>query len=236
MKAMILAAGRGERMRPLTDRIPKPLLEAGGCTLIERQVARLRLAGITDIVVNVSHLADRIEQALGNGAALGVRIRYSREAVALETAGGIAQALDLLGDEPFVAVNADIHCELDYRGLLQRFERALVVRPDWLAYLVLVDNPEHHPRGDFALAANGDVLADGEPRYTFSGIGIYRPPMFAGIVRGARHALGRLLRELALRRVVGGEHYAGPWMDIGTPERLANLRAWLERGDGSRSR
>jgi MurNAc alpha-1-phosphate uridylyltransferase len=225
LKAIVLAAGRGERLRPLTDQVPKPLLKAGRLTLIEWQIERLVGAGINDIIVNVSHLGEKIEQALGDGRQLGARVRYSREAVALETAGGIAQASTLLGDAPFIAVNADIYCDYAFSRLIELTREP----PQWLAYLVLVDNPAHHPRGDFGLQ-DDMVCADGSIRYTFSGIGVYQPRLFATINPGERRALGPLLREHIARGEVHGEHFAGLWMDIGTAQRLAELRALLASG------
>jgi len=216
MKAMILAAGRGERMRPLTDRLPKPLLEAGGKALVVWLIERLRVAGIRELVLNHAHLGAKIESALGDGAALGVSLHYSREAAALGTAGGIAQALPLLGEAPFVAVNADVFCEFAFDRLR---ERALGAA---LAHLVLVDNPPHHPAGDFTLsgARVGNATAD---RLTFAGIGLYSPALFAGVARGERAELAPLLREAAEAGRVNGERFAGRWVDVGTPERLAAL-------------
>ena len=227
MKAIVLAAGRGERMRPLSDRMPKPLLRAGGASLIEWQLRRLADAGLRDIVINVSHLAHAIVAALGDGAALGVRLSYSHEPVALETAGGIAQAMPMLGAGAFVAVNADIYCEYDYSALVRAEERLGRERPDWLAYLVLVDNPVHHPQGDFSLSPDGLVGAAEEPRSTFSGIGLYRPELFAGIAPGARRALAPLLYAAAEQGRLHGERFDGRWIDVGSPQRLAQLRAAL---------
>lgn len=225
MKAIVLAAGRGERMRPLTDRVPKPLLKAGGRSLIEWQITRLVRGGFADIVVNVSHFAGQIEHSLGTGARLGADIRYSHEPVALETAGGIAQALPLLGGEAFLAVAADIYCEYDYARLAP-IATALSSDP-WAAYLVLVDNPEHHPDGDFSLSADGVVHSAATGRLTFSGIGVYRPRLFAGIAAGERRSLGPLLHSHAAVADVRGEHFAGMWLDVGTPQRLAQLQALL---------
>lgn len=216
MKAMILAAGRGERMRPLTDHTPKPLLEAGGKPLIVHLIERLRDGGFDDLVINHAHLGEQIETALGNGERWHVRIRYSAEGEALETAGGIARALSLLGGEPFIAVNGDIHCEYDFAALRTR------TLGDDLAHLVLVDNPPQHPRGDFALAGDR-VRNEGAPMYTFSGIGLYHPDLFAGIAAGTRAGLAPLLRAQCERGRIGGEHFRGAWHDIGTPERLAQL-------------
>jgi MurNAc alpha-1-phosphate uridylyltransferase len=230
VKAMILAAGRGERMRPMTDRVPKPLIEAGGQPLIAHLIERLARAGFTDLVVNVSHLADLVERGLGNGSRYGVSIAYSREEQALETGGGIAYALPLLGEGPFVVVNSDIYCDYD-------FARLAAVAPALesgaaSAHLVLVDNPPHHPGGDFSLAG-GSVAGDGTRRLTFSGIGAYAPALFAGVQRGARCQLAALLRPEMTQGRVRGEHHAGLWMDIGTPARLADLERLLRPRAGS---
>lgn len=232
MKAILLAAGRGERMRPLTDVTPKPLLDAGGRSLIEWQIRRLAAAGITDIAVNVSHLGGQIVAALGDGHALGVRIRYSDEPTALETAGGIALALPLLGDHCFVATNADIYCDFDYSRLVVA-ARAMATEPvaRRVAHLVLVPNPEHHPKGDFVLGSSGRLIGGDGERLTFSGIGVYRPEFFASILPGERCALGPLLHAAVARGTVTAERHGGLWMDIGTPERLDQLRALVRRND-----
>jgi N-acetyl-alpha-D-muramate 1-phosphate uridylyltransferase len=220
VKAMILAAGRGERMRPLTDRMPKALLEAGGRPLVTWMIRRLRDGGVRDIVMNHAHLGALIESALGDGSLLGVAIRYSPEAPALESAGGIANALPLLGDAPFLVVNADVFCDLDFSRLVTR------ELGDALAHLVLVDNPVHHPAGDFTLAGArvGNGTAD---RLTFSGIGLYSPVLFAGVRRGEKAQLAPLLRAAADLGRVSGEHFRGHWVDVGTPERLAALNEAL---------
>lgn len=224
MLAMILAAGRGERMRPLTDHCPKPLLAVAGKPLIVRHIERLRSAGIRDIVINHAHLGHLIEAALGNGDALGVRLRYSPEVQALETAGGIRQALPLLGDAPFIVVNGDIHCDFDLERLSEVGARLSATIT--LAHLVLVPNPQHHPEGDFDLAT-GRVRLTGGDRLTYSGIGVFHPALFARIEAGTRAALGPLLREnIALDRV-SGERHDGYWLDVGTPERLADLERYL---------
>lgn len=211
MKAMILAAGRGERMRPLTDDTPKPLLRIGGQTLIERHIHALRRAGVKEFVVNTAHLGERIETALGDGSAYGAGIAWSREPEgALETGGGIFNALPLLGSEPFLVVNADIWTDFPFESVLND--------PAGLAHLVMVDNPPHHPDGDFSLS--GGLLSRRGPRMlTFSGIGVYRPELFAGCRPGA-FPLAPLLRDAMDAARVGGEYYAGNWFDIGTPERL----------------
>ncbi len=220
---MILAAGRGERMRPLTDETPKPLLMAGGKPLIAWHIEALVKAGICDIVINHAHLGHRLEAALGDGARFGARITWSPEGEALETAGGIAHALPLLGDAPFTVINGDIACDFDY-ARLTRATSAL--REQDVAHLVLVPNPPHHPQGDFALR-DGRVAVQGEPMLTFSGIGLYAPALFAGIARGAKAMLAPLLRTAMNAGRVSGEEHAGRWMDIGTPERLAELDRFL---------
>ena len=225
MKAMILAAGRGERMRPLTDRVPKPLIPVGGRPLIAHLIERLARAGYTDLVVNVSHLADQVERELGDGARLGVNIAYSHEAVALETGGGIAYALPLLGRGPFLVVNSDIYCDYDFARIGAAAARLAPDAPG--AHLVLVDNPRHHPNGDFALE-RGRVRGEGTgTRLTFSGIGVYPPALFAGVERGAKCQLAGLLRPAMAQGRVTGEHHRGLWMDIGTPQRLADLERLL---------
>jgi N-acetyl-alpha-D-muramate 1-phosphate uridylyltransferase len=217
---MILAAGRGERMRPLSDRIPKPLLQAGGRPLVVGLIESLARAGIDELVVNVSHLGGLIEQELGDGSRQRVRIVYSREREPLETGGGIAYALPLLGAEPFVAVNSDIHCDFDFARLTVA---AAAIRSGAVsAHLVLVDNPPHHPAGDFCLSS-GRVAADGARKLTFSGIGVYAPALFAEVPRGTKRQLAALLRPAMTQGRVSGEHHCGLWMDIGTPERLAAL-------------
>ncbi|MEJ2685669.1 MAG: nucleotidyltransferase family protein [Gammaproteobacteria bacterium] len=218
MRAMILAAGRGERMRPLTDHTPKPLLPAGGHALIEYHIAALVQAGITDLVVNHAHLGKAIEDYLGDGARYGAHIRYSPEPDgALETGGGIRHALSLLGSEPFVVVNGDVWTDYPFARL--------PVAPEGLAHLVLVDNPDHHRNGDFAFDGHR-VRQNGGPRLTFSGIGVYRPALFDD-TRPGRFALAPLLRAAMDRGEVTGEHYRGHWIDVGTPERLAELDALL---------
>ncbi|AFL73932.1 N-acetylmuramate alpha-1-phosphate uridylyltransferase MurU [Thiocystis violascens] len=219
MKAMILAAGRGNRMRPLTDHTPKPLLEAAGKPLIVYHIERLAAAGFRDLIINHAHLGERIEAALGDGADFGVRIRYSAEAQALETGGGIFKALPLLGPAPFLVVNGDVWTDCALTDLK--------LDADDLAHLILVDNPPHHPTGDFALA-NGRVYPEGSPRYTFSGLGLYRPELFDGCSAGA-FPLAPLLRNAMLAGRVGGRRHAGRWFDIGTPERLGELDRLLGR-------
>ena len=237
MKAMILAAGRGERMRPLTDHTPKPLLEVGGKPLIVWHIENLVRAGIRELVINHAHLGAQIEKALGDGSRFGARIRYSSEGKALETAGGIAYALPLLlpspsgggracegaegggGGDPFAVVNGDIFCDYDFARLRERID-ALKTNGD-TAHLVLVNNPPQHPGGDFGLQQQR--ITDSTPRLTFSGIGIYQPSLFKDIPRGSIAPLAPLLRAQIALGKVGGEHHHGLWVDVGTPQRLAEL-------------
>jgi MurNAc alpha-1-phosphate uridylyltransferase len=224
MKAMILAAGRGERMRPLTDHTPKALLKIGDKYLILMIMSALARAGVRELVINLAHLGEQIATTLGDGAALGVQIVYSRETTgettALETAGGIAWALPLLGDAPFIAVNADVYSDYEFSVLQAAAQRLSAGGP--LAHLVLVDNPPQHPRGDFGLA-DGRVQAEAANRHTFSGMGAYHPALFAGIKRGDRARLADVLVAAMARGQVTGELYRGQWHDVGTPERLAAL-------------
>jgi len=220
MEAMILAAGRGERMRPLTDTLPKPLLSVGGKPLIVRHVENLVRGGFRHIVINHAHLGAMIEERLGDGNAFGIAIDYSREDVALETAGGIAFARHLLGDAPFLVVNGDIYCELDF-GVLGRRLPSMKATGS-LAHLVLVTNPAHHSAGDFALDG-GRVRNDAAPRLTFSGIALYCPELFMGLTPGEKAKLAPLLRSAADAGAVSGEHFRGRWEDVGTPQRLVEL-------------
>lgn len=219
--ALILAAGRGERLRPLTDNIPKPLLTVGGRSLIEHRVHALVEAGVSNIVINLSHLGAQIKEHLGDGTALGAHIIYSDEPRgALETGGGIVQALPMLHSDPFLVVNADIWTDLDFADLPASFTG--------LAFLVLVDNPEHHPHGDFRL--DGEIVRtldhDRGPPLTFSGIGLYHRELFRD-ARPGRFPLAPLLFAAARRGAVCGRHYRGRWTDIGTMERLHQLRKLL---------
>lgn len=227
MRAMILAAGRGERMRPLTDRAPKPLLQIGGKPLIVWLIERLVRAGLTDLVINISHLGEQIEAALGNGAKHGVNIVYSREHDALETAGGIAQALPLIGAAPFVVANSDVYSNYDFSAL-RRIAQGLTAQGR-IAHLVLTDNPAHHPQGDFCLR-EGIVAANGVSKLTFSGIGAYHPALFQDIVPGAKCQLAAQLAAPIAQGRVSGEHFRGEWNDVGTPQRLAQLDMRV-RGD-----
>jgi MurNAc alpha-1-phosphate uridylyltransferase len=214
MRAMILAAGRGQRMRPLTDHLPKPLLDVHGEPLIFHHLRRLGRAGFNEIVINLGHLGPKIEAAVGDGSRWGVRVRYSREPEgALETGGGIAQALPLLGDAPFVVVNGDIYTDFPFARL-----RALKCAR---AHLVLVPVPADKPDGDFALV-NGRVHNQGEPAFTFSGISLYHPRFFDG-APGGRWSVVPLLRAAVDRQEVTGELYPGSWHDVGTVEQLREL-------------
>ena len=226
IRAMILAAGRGERMRPLTDHTPKPLLSVGGKPLIVWHIERLRASGFRELVINHAHLGHRLEEALGDGTAFGVRIAWSPEASALETAGGIRHALPLLGDAPFVVVNGDVFCDADFAALRSAAERLRADGP--LAHLLLVDNPEHHPEGDFHLDSDGLVHADGQPRLTFSGLGAYHPALFTDLADNTPAKLAPLLRAAMNAGKVGGRHHAGRWIDVGTPRRLADLDCELQ--------
>jgi len=222
MKAMILAAGKGERMRPLTDHLPKPLLKVKGKTLIEYALDRVRLAGIYEVVINVSYLGHMIEHHLGDGSRYGLKIQYSREHEPLETGGGIARAMPLLcdsGDNPFMLINSDVWCYLD----LSLLKNAL--SPAKLAHLVLVNNPEHHARGDFSLRDGSVIfLSDKTQAYTYSGIAVIDPKLFR-LYQPKTHKfpLKDLLVEGIKKQQVSGELYTGAWVDVGTPERLVSL-------------
>jgi MurNAc alpha-1-phosphate uridylyltransferase len=218
MKAMILAAGAGERMRPLTDDTPKPLLEAGGRTLIEFHLEKLASAAITEVVINHARMGARIEAAVGDGSRWGLQVSYSPEGdLPLETGGGVHRALPMLGIAPFLLINADVWSDLDYGHLPQD--------PDGLAHLVLVPNPPHNATGDFSLTGDR-VGVDGPQRYTYSGIGVYRPQLFDESPAG-RFPLAPLLRHAATQGLVSGELFTGKWLDIGTPARLETLRGHL---------
>ncbi len=216
--AMILAAGRGERMRPLTDHTPKPLLEVGGKPLIQYHIEALERADIRELVINHAHLGEQIVDVVGDGRRFGVAITYSPEPEgALETGGGIYNALPLLGDGPFLVINGDIWIDYDFSHIR--------CPADKLAHLLLVANPEHNPEGDFALH-KGEVSNEGEHRYTFSGVGVYRPQLFADCFKAA-FPLAPLLREAADAGKVSGELYRGVWEDVGTPQRLQDFDSWL---------
>ncbi|OEZ98827.1 N-acetylmuramate alpha-1-phosphate uridylyltransferase MurU [Duganella phyllosphaerae] len=231
MKAMIFAAGRGERMRPLTDTCPKPLLKVRGRPLIVWHILALVRAGITEIVINHAHLGDQIEQTLGDGSRYGAKLLYSREETALETAGGIANARHLLGDAPFVAISGDIYCpHFDF----EQVKDVLHDEDMWgnpypadqrdICWLYLVPNPDFHPEGDFGLSMY-TLNNDGAPKFTFGNIGVYRPEMFDTITPGTRAKLGPLLREFIDKKLVGGEVYEGEWHNLGTVQQLELLNA-----------
>ena len=233
MKALIFAAGLGERMRPLTDTTPKPLLEVGGKRLVEWHLEKLAACGIEDVVINTSWLAEQFPEVLGDGARWGLRIRYSYEgATPLETGGGMLHALPLLGDEPFLLVNGDVWTDLDFATLPRE--------PEGLAHLVMVDCPPQATQGDFALDADGHVRSDGPQRLTYAGIGVYRPQLMDGWREHSRDAgaddnpprfrLAPILRAHMADGRIHGRHHRGRWTDVGTPERLARLDAEL-RGD-----
>ncbi|WP_423821611.1 nucleotidyltransferase family protein [Salinisphaera sp. SPP-AMP-43] len=218
MKAMILAAGRGERLRPLTDRTPKPLIDVGGQPLIGHHLRALAAAGFYDVVINVAYRAEQIEAALGDGRRYGVRIVYSRETPGeLDTGGGIAHALPVLGPAPFLVISSDVVSDIDYGAVAQR-------RAGAEAHLVLVDNPPHHPRGDFGL--RGDTIVETPPRLTYAGVGVFAPHWFAGRDT-PRFALATVLREAITADRASGEHHRGRWIDVGRPSALAAARQGL---------
>jgi len=219
MRAMILAAGRGERMRPLTDKTPKPLLKVAGQCLIEYHIKHLVAAGFTEIVINHAYLGEQIERTLGDGQRYGAELHYSAEGVALETGGGIFKALPLLGNAPFLVINGDVWCDYPFNNLRNILTTELV-------HLILVKNPEHNPKGDFCLV-NNRVNNESEPRLTYSGIGVYHPDFFKDCQAG-RFQLAPLLINAMKTGLVSGEHYNGQWIDIGTPERLEHLEQILK--------
>jgi MurNAc alpha-1-phosphate uridylyltransferase len=220
MKAMILAAGRGERMQHLTENTPKPLLKIADKALIEYSLEGLVNAGFTKIVINVAYLGQQIQEYCGDGSRWGVSIQYSDEGeTALETAGGIAKALPLLGEKPFLVVNADILFDYPLAELRNK-------QVDW-AHLVMIDNPPHHPQGDFCLQADGTLSEQGEPKYTFSGIGVYHPAMFADLQVGQPLKLRPVLNLAMQQQRISGEYFNGLWLDIGTPERLQEISIGL---------
>jgi MurNAc alpha-1-phosphate uridylyltransferase len=219
--AMIFAAGRGERMRPLTDTCPKPLLEVAGKPLIVWQIERLAAAGVETIVINHAWLGEQIEAALGRGSRWGLELRYSPETEALETAGGIAQARHLIGDGVFIAVSGDVFCDFDYSTLRDHAE-ALKARAEPGMHLVMVPNPPFHPKGDFAFR-DGVLALEGEPRYTFGNIGLYDMRMFRDLAPGTRRALTPYYRETIAAGRASGERYEGRWENVGTPAQLRAL-------------
>ncbi|WP_346796106.1 nucleotidyltransferase family protein [Halomonas sp. Bachu 37] len=218
MKAMILAAGLGKRMRPLTDHCPKPLLPVAGKPLLVHHLERLARAGITEVVINVSYRAEQIIQALGDGTRYGVHITWSREAQPLETGGGMRQALTYLGEAPFYLVNGDVWCDT--------LPLPMALQQDELAHLSLVDNPSHHPHGDFHLDPHGKLSVTGEPKLTYAGIALVDPGLVADEPHGA-FALAPLLKRAMTEGRVSGSHYSGHWVDVGTPQRLQELEAHL---------
>jgi len=220
MKVMILAAGRGERLRPLTDTCPKPLLCVAGKPLIQYTIENLQRAGFSEIVINVAYLGEQIRQTLGDGKQFGVTLVYSVEETALETAGGIIQALPLLGDAPFLVVNADIACDFPFAHLHKPLQG--------LAHLVMIANPAHNSNGDFYLSKSSVLQTTGEPKLTFSGIGLYHPHLFANLTAGKRKLAPLLLEKMA-QGFITGELFTGFWMDIGSKERLQALEAHLKK-------
>lgn len=233
MRAMILAAGRGERMRPLTDHTPKPLLKAGGKPLIVWHIERLVQAGITQVVINHAWLGQQIQEQLQDGRQFGAHIVYSAEQQALETAGGIIQAMPLLGNEPFLVINGDIWCDWNPSHAVPIAQR--LVQQQKMAWLLLTDNPPHHDAGDFVLG-NDNLVADKAephpdqpPALTFTGIGIYQAALFRTLDRGRPAPLAPLLRHAMLQKAVIGTHYNGSWIDVGTPQRLASLDLALQQ-------
>jgi len=247
MKAMILAAGRGERMRPLTDHTPKPLLAVNGQPLIVWHLKRLAAAGITEVVINHAWLGHKIELALGNGKQWGVQIEYSAESPALETGGGIVKALPLLSTTSFLVINGDIWCDWPLETAFEvaatmdgkanrtldgrsgaRAHGAHSSQVNTLAHLVLVNNPAHNASGDFCLNTGGLLQSEGVPKLTFSGIGIYRPELFQTLPLNESAPLAPLLRQAITQTAVRGEHYQGAWIDVGTPDRLLELSQWLK--------
>lgn len=231
MRALVFAAGKGERMRPLTETTPKPLLQAGGKPLIAWHLEKLAAVGVEEVVINTSWLAHCFEPALGDGSRWGLRLHYSHEGPEpLETGGGMLQALALLGDAPFLAVNADVWTDYDFARL--------PATPEGSAHLVMVDNPDQHPRGDFALDSHGRLHGEGAKKLTYSGIGLYSPAILhdwrsvIGAAAGAdetppRFKLAPLLSAAMAHGRISGEHHQGAWTDVGTPERLARLDAEL---------
>ena len=239
MKAMILAAGRGERMRPLTDACPKPLLKVRGRPLIAWHILNLVRAGITELVINHSHLGHMLEDALGDGSQFGARIQYSHEPAPLETAGGIANALHLLGDEPFVALSGDIYAP--YFDFSQVFDalpdndaigQPLPADKRDIAWLYLTPNPWHNPEGDFGIDMY-TLSNEGNPKWNFGNIGVYRPEMFDGIAPGEFVKFGPLMRKFIAQGRVGGEIYEGPWVNVGTVAQLEELNAPLAKRAGA---
>ena len=224
MKAMILAAGKGERMRPLTDEIPKPLLEVAGKPLIVWHIEKLAKAHFKEVVINHAYLGEMIEAYLGNGSKWGLKIQYSREGSPLETAGAIKKALSFLGDEPFLVVNADIFTDLDYITLKN------MNLDNFKGHLVMVKNPPHHIKGDFVLKHN-KIELEGSNKLTFSGLAIYRPEIFEEINMESVAKLAPILKKLIDAGCICGEQYHGLWFDIGTPKRLEEINFFLKNNN-----
>ncbi len=220
MKAMILAAGRGERLRPLTDETPKPLIKVAGKSLIEYHLNNLAKAGFKEVIINTAWLADKIHTELGDGSNYGVSIHYSDEGEALETAGGIIKALPVLGEEPFLVVNGDIYTDFNFSSIKP-------LQTETQAHLILVDNPEHHTNGDFAIS-DDNLCNQGEVKYTFSGIGLYSPKFFSESAKGII-PLAPMLRKKADEKLITAQHYSGFWTDVGTIERLQVVKNKLEK-------
>ncbi|WP_106418539.1 N-acetylmuramate alpha-1-phosphate uridylyltransferase MurU [Salinicola tamaricis] len=221
MKAMILAAGLGSRMRPLTDHCPKPLLPVAGKPLIEHHLERLAAAGFREVVINVSYRGEQIVAALGDGQRFGLRLAFSREPTPLETAGGLRHALALLGDAPFLLLNGDVWSDID-------LAQPTLTAGD-LAHLAMVDTTDFHPRGDFHLDIDGRLHAEGEPRLVYAGVGVIHPQLVADLPDGEAAKLAPLLLAAMRARRVGGWHHRGDWVDVGTPQRLADLESRLRR-------
>jgi len=221
MKAMILAAGRGERLRPLTDKTPKPLLKVGDKPMIQYTIENLVAAGFIEIVINIAHLGQQIKNTFGNGQTLGATIEFSDEGeTGLETAGGIIKALPMLGNQAFLVVNGDIACDFPLATLQDKIFD--------LAHLVLVNNPPHHPQGDFALSEQGILSEQGANKLTYSGIGLYHPKLFNPSLRG-KVKLGSILRQALPKKRISGDRYPGFWMDVGTPQRLQELNNYYQQ-------
>ncbi len=229
---MILAAGLGNRMRPLTDHTPKPLLCTAGKPLIEYHLENIQRAGIREVIINLAYLGEKIRAYLGDGQQFGLKITYSNEPELLETGGAILHALDLLGEEPFLLVNGDVWCDLEFAQFIQRPFVENKVAANQLGHLLLVPNPEFHPQGDFALASNGLLLDDPEkiypPRFTFGGISLLKPDLIASYPdKRQKFPLVEVLRRAISNRQLTGQVHHGHWSDVGTPERLQELNHYL---------
>ena len=232
MKAMILAAGLGNRMRPLTDHTPKPLLCAGGKPLIEYHLKNLHRAGIREVIINLAYLGEKICAHLGDGQTFGLKVIYSNEPEPLETGGAILHALDLLGEEPFLLINGDVWCDLDFAQFIQKPFVENKMAENQLGHLLLVPNPEFHPQGDFALASNGQLIEDSEKthpqRFTFGGISLFKPELIANYPnKRQKFPLVEVLRRAISNRQLTGQVHQGHWSDVGTPVRLQQLEDYL---------